>query len=89
MAFWGATGYRTFTKELPPHLMLFLAGTKKGNSKPFQGSVHKALVLYLWLVVLDGAEEALECQPAPLGLQNQLQSFRKNPFPKRCPEAYS
>lgn len=72
VAFWSATGYRTFAKELRSHLMLFLAGTKKGNSKSFQGRVHKALVLYLWLVVLDGAEEALECQRALFGLQNQL-----------------
>ena len=45
VALWGATGYSTFAKELPSHLMLFLAGTKRGNSKLLQGRVHKASVL--------------------------------------------
>lgn len=58
--------------------MLFLAGTKRENSKALQLSVHKALVLKLLLVGLEGAEEDLECQAEPLWLQNQVENLRKN-----------
>lgn len=44
VALWGATGYSTFAKELPSHLIWFLAGTKRGHPKTLQGRVHKALV---------------------------------------------